>query len=179
MNLNKALKYSELRHKGQMYGNEPYINHLNEVVSLAKKLGYDEEIQVACALHDTLEDTSTTPQDLVINFGQDVFNIVWAVTDASGNNRSERKMNTYPKIKQNEKAVVVKVLDRICNINKCLENENNKKFNMYKDEHKDLFIHTKSESHSEIVKKAWQEYGKFFGLNLDISYKIYMQSLSN
>jgi len=177
--IQKALKFSEIRHKGQMYGDSPYMNHIHDVVELAKKLGYNEDIQVCCALHDVLEDTDTNVNDIISNFGVGVFETVWAVTDANGKDRKEKKRNTYPKIKGSYKATIVKVLDRVCNINACLENENHDKFKMYQDEHKELFESVKSENHSNLVIPAWEEYAKFFGLNLDISYKNYIKSLSN
>lgn len=179
MNLDKALKYSEIKHNGQLYGEKPYMNHIMDVVELAKDLGYNEEIQICCALHDVLEDTKTTPRDILVNFGVSVFETVWAVTDANGDSRKEKKMNTYPKIKGSYKATIVKILDRVCNIRACLNDENHEKFEMYKNEHKELFDNVKSINHPTKVIPAWEKYGKFFGLNLDISYKNYIKSISN
>lgn len=179
MNLKKALRYSEIKHGNQMYGEKPYMYHINSVVELAEKLGYSEEIQVCCALHDVLEDTETTPQDILTNFGVQVFEVVWAVTDADGDNRSTKKQNTYPKIKSSWKSTVVKILDRVCNIEACLELENEEKFIMYQREHKELFDNVKSKDHSNLVVPAWKEYGKFYGLSLDPSFKMYINSMSN
>ena len=67
----KAIKFAIDKHEGQLYGNLPYITHLNHVYETAKRLGVDpnkskiyQEILIACLLHDTIEDTDTTFEDL-------------------------------------------------------------------------------------------------------------------
>jgi (p)ppGpp synthase/HD superfamily hydrolase len=91
---------------------------------------------IACALHDTLEDTSLSYNDIQKAFGKEVAEIVFCVTDELGRNREERKEKTYPKIQSNWKATVVKICDRIANIEQS-RSYNQKLFDMYK---KELYI---------------------------------------
>ena len=62
-------------------------------------------------------------------FGEDVAEMVFAVTDELGRNRKERKVKTYPKIAANPEAIILKLADRIANI------EHGGKIDMYKKEH--------------------------------------------
>lgn len=179
MKLKKALNFSENKHGSQMYGDLPYMKHIYDVVYLAKDLGYNEEIQVACALHDVLEDTDTTPNEIIKNFGRQTFETVWGVTDAEGESRKQRKKNTYPRIKSSWKSTVVKILDRVSNIKSCIEYDNIKKLEMYRKEHKEMFKSVKSKNHSSMVLYAWIEYGKYFSFNKDKSYRSYMELMSN
>lgn len=111
----KALLIAQQAHGDQAYGVYPYMYHINEVVRLAESFGFDESVVVACALHDTLEDTNLSYKDIEFHFGYRVAEIVYCVTDELGRNRKERKANTYPKTKSNWRAVAVKVCDRIAN----------------------------------------------------------------
>src|ERR1700694_3061758 len=69
------------RRKGR--GNEPYINHLAEVANLlaAATEGSDAELVAAGWLHDTIEDTATTQEELAGTFGKRVAALVVEVTD--------------------------------------------------------------------------------------------------
>lgn len=52
-------------HDGQPYGNRPYIVHPVEVAHLALDLGYPEEVQAGCLMHDVVEDSDITTDDLL------------------------------------------------------------------------------------------------------------------
>ena len=61
---------------------EPYINHPVEVaLILADDLHMDEDVICAALLHDTVEDTSATLQDLATRFGEPVAELVDGVTN--------------------------------------------------------------------------------------------------
>jgi len=115
-NKDRALIVAERIHSSQVYDIYPYIYHIRQVVKIAEELGYDESIIVACALHDSMEDTHLSFNDIVKAFGSEVAEIVFAVTDELGRSRHERKEKTYPKIKANWKATVVKICDRVANM---------------------------------------------------------------
>lgn len=107
-------------HTTQTYGNiHPYFKHLEDVYNVLIRFGYHEEthqeLLVASFLHDTIEDTPTSYSDLKKIFGTDVAEIVYCVTDEMGRNRKEKKTKSYPKIRSNPLAVVLKVADRIAN----------------------------------------------------------------
>jgi guanosine-3',5'-bis(diphosphate) 3'-pyrophosphohydrolase len=109
-------------HGEQLYADEPYVHHLEEVVRVLISNGADPSIpahlEVLCAawLHDTLEDTEIDPSRIETEFGLKVLEIVKAVTDQPGANRHERHRATYPRIAELEAAVCVKLADRIANI---------------------------------------------------------------
>ena len=156
--LERALLVAEKAHAGQSYDIYTYMYHIQQVVNIAQSLGYDEAICVACALHDVLEDSDISFNDIKRFFGEEVAEIVYCVTDELGRNRKERKSRTYPKIRSNWKAVIVKICDRIANVRHSLQN-NQKLFEMYQKEMPDFrreliidFPHPTSE-----VFKAWME----------------------
>ena len=161
-NKERALLVADKAHVNQTYDIYPYGYHIRQVVNIAEELGYDESIIVASVLHDTLEDTELSYNDLKKAFGKEVAEIVYCVTDELGRNRKERKAKTYPKIKSNWKATVVKICDRIANIKQSKE-YNKRLFEMYKKEHEDFCENLKSEEHPQLeVDKAWEMLNKLF-----------------
>jgi (p)ppGpp synthase/HD superfamily hydrolase len=123
------------------------------VLNTAKKLSYGDEIQVACILHDSLEDTELSYNDIKRAFGIDIAEIVYAVTDELGRNRKEKKEKTYLKIKGNWKAIAVKICDRIANINHS-KIYNSRLYKMYLAEHKVFCEKLRDDTMLEIMK-AW------------------------
>lgn len=151
----KALLVAERAHSAQTYDIFPYIYHVKMVAQIAEDLGYEETIVVAAVLHDTLEDTALSYNDLLKAFGEEVAEIVYAVTDELGRNRLERKSKTYPKIRANWKAAAVKICDRIANIQHSKE-YTPKLLEMYKKEHQDFHTHIESPDHPfNELRKAW------------------------
>ena len=63
-----------------------------------------------------MEDTDIEREDVEVRFGAVVAELVWRVTDEPGRNRKERKAATYPKIAASEAAIVLKLADRIANV---------------------------------------------------------------
>lgn len=123
-------------HKHQKYGEHPYITHLADVVARVTTITQDPEIIAAAWLHDTVEDTEVTIEQIKQQFGDNVANIVWAVT-GHGENRKEKMANAIAKIAQTPGSELVKSADRLSNVSASLAN-NPKKLKMYRDEHKDL-----------------------------------------
>jgi len=154
-NKEKALLVAEKAHMNQTYDLYPYIYHVKEVVRIAETLGYDESIIIACTLHDVIEDSSVSYNDIKKIFGEEIAEIVYAVTDELGRNRKERKEKTYPKIRGNWKAVAVKICDRIANIQQSKEN-NKDMFELYKKENIDFIKNVYNPEHpSSELNKAW------------------------
>ena len=79
----KAAKFAFAKHDGQLrkYTNEPYIVHPNAVARAVANAGGDTATIAAAYLHDTLEDTATTYDELVENFGTEIADLVVELTD--------------------------------------------------------------------------------------------------
>lgn len=96
--IEKAKAFAEKVHTGQTYGGDkPYTYHLAAVVQEAERFKLPEEVVAAAWLHDTIEDTNTTREELINEFGEEVARLVWAVTDYDGKNRKERAQKTLLK----------------------------------------------------------------------------------
>lgn len=110
----------------------PYSKHLDDVVDILKRYGYSGKYIVAGLLHDTLEDTDLSYNKLKLHFGVDVAEMVYCVTDELGRTRAEKKRKTLPKIASNTDAIIIKLADRIANI------EHGGKISMYKKEYSEF-----------------------------------------
>ena len=122
-----AIKYAAMKHGEQnqkVPGSElPYLVHVCNVameISIAASQSIDFNagfaLQVAL-LHDTMEDTSATYEDLTIQFGEDVANAVFALTKNASLPKSEKMEDSLIRIKQQPKEVAaVKLADRITNL---------------------------------------------------------------
>ncbi len=141
----KAALFASSKHTGQFYGRNPYTFHLTKVVEVLERYDVtDERIIAAGWCHDIIEDTDCSFNDLRKAIGKDSAEIVYAVTDELGRNRKERAKKTHPKIKGNLAATLVKLADRIANV----ENgniEGGRMFTMYKCEYQEFKEHIQSD----------------------------------
>jgi guanosine-3',5'-bis(diphosphate) 3'-pyrophosphohydrolase len=111
-----ARAYAAVKHAYQEYDGKPYLTHLDSVVEILSYRGFGPDFQVAGYLHDVVEDTKTTLDDLrAEGFSEWVVDKVWRVTNEPGYNRAERHAKTYPKIAVDEAATALKLADRIAN----------------------------------------------------------------
>lgn len=112
-----ARKHTGQKRKGR--DEEPYINHPLEVANLLASVGGVQDIDVLMAglLHDTVEDTDTTKQELESKFGTRTADIVIEVTDDKSLPKAERKrlqVEHAPTL--STEAKLVKLADKISNI---------------------------------------------------------------
>lgn len=153
LNLN-ACEFATLRH-----GTEYAMYHLAEVAKLVSDLSEDKTLIRAAWLHDILEDTETTPEEIEIAFGPDVLALVKAVTDEPGANRRERWEKTYPKIKAHgDPAVLLKLCDRIANVERSWRTRDGRLF-MYRNEYP-RFRETLGgcrDNNNETIKELWKQ----------------------
>lgn len=160
----KARKFAEKHHQHQLYGKEPYIHHLEETVNVLKRWNCDVLTLVAGYLHDILEDTPLSYNDLKEEFGKEVAEIVYCVTDELGRNRFERKIKTYPKIKSNLRSTIVKIADRIANIENA-KKTHNRMFDIYVNEQHEFYSGLSDpliDSKHPLLSVAWSDYAKCF-----------------
>lgn len=117
-------------HGNQTYdGIFPYKKHLDDVVEVLKRFGYSGKYIIAAYLHDIIEDTSLSYNKVKKYFGEEVAEMVYCVTDELGRNREEKKRKTLPKTASNPDAIILKLGDRIANI------EHGGKIDMYAKEY--------------------------------------------
>ena len=118
----KVVTFAAEKHRNQRRKDpdaSPYINH---PIALANVLLHEAgvtDVVVLCAalLHDTLEDTQTTPEELARYFGTEIQGIVMEVTDNKKLKRRKRKelqMKHAPLL--SSRAKLVKLADKICNL---------------------------------------------------------------
>src|SRR3954451_10882822 len=89
----RAWELASQRHRGQVrWDGAPFILHPLEVASLLANTGHEDTVVAAGALHDVLEKTDTTREELEREFGPEIAAIVAAVSeDASIEDYVERK----------------------------------------------------------------------------------------
>ena len=112
-----AAKHRDQRRKGR--DASPFINHPIDVAHLLATVGgvTDVEILVAAVLHDTVEDTRTTPAEIEENFGAAVRLLVEEMTDDKNLSKAERKRLQIVKAPHiSPRAKLIKIADKICNV---------------------------------------------------------------
>lgn len=132
--IEKAIDFARIVHKGQTYADQEYFYHLQKTHEVAVRFGLNEAIQAACYLHDVLEDTDVTYNELLEQFGWYITYLVELVTDKEGSNRKERKLKTYAKTKTKEDSILLKLCDRIANVEACIEFDQDGLLKMYQKE---------------------------------------------
>ena len=110
----KALDFASQKHKGQLddRGRPYFFAHVIQVHSILKDVTDDEDILCAGILHDTIEDTNTTYEELVHEFTKEIVDIVLEVTHEGDSNE-----NYFPHIKM-RKGIMVQFADRLSNMSR-------------------------------------------------------------
>jgi guanosine-3',5'-bis(diphosphate) 3'-pyrophosphohydrolase len=120
--LMKALSFAAHKHRDQKRKDQeatPYINHPITVASVLVNEGGITDLDILCAalLHDTVEDTETTPDELIGAFGETIGGIVMEVTDDRTLPKAERKQTQVDHAPHlSIKAKAVKLADKTCNL---------------------------------------------------------------
>lgn len=123
----KALRFASLKHRDQRRkGSQkpPYINHPIEVCSILWEIGgvRDPIILAAALLHDTIEDTQTSPDEIREQFGDAVLSIVQELTDDKSLPKPERKrMQEVHAPHMSPQAKLIKLADKISNVNEIVQ----------------------------------------------------------
>ena len=124
----KAFTFAAHKHRDQRRkdaGASPYINHPIAVATVLADEGdvSDEATLVAAALHDTVEDTETTFEELEAHFDPDVASLVSELTDDKSLEKTERKrlqIEHAPSL--SDRAKELKLGDKICNVRDVTDN---------------------------------------------------------
>lgn len=115
-----AIAFAAKRHQKQFrkFTGTPYILHPLEVSDLLRRWGFDEDIQCAGVLHDVVEDTETTLDDIEIHFGSRVAFLVKEVTKESiEGTREERVLHELRRLNlASVSGKVIKLADIVSNL---------------------------------------------------------------
>lgn len=161
----RARDFAIKAHGDQKYGEHPYIVHLDEVAAIVRSVPASTENMIAAAyLHDTVEDTATSLQDIIDAFGFVVGAYVAFCTDEEGPNRRERKQRTYRRNRETlagdssieREAALVKLADRLANIRSCVREKNQGLLDMYRKEREVFYLAHYIQGHNPL----WDEYDR-------------------
>lgn len=123
----RAIAFASEKHKAQKrkdISKTPYINHPIDLLEVLACEGNVTDIPTLCAaaLHDTIEDTQTTAEELKSIFGDKITAIVLDLTDDKSLPKLERKEKQIEHAPHClPEAKVVKIADKICNLRNILE----------------------------------------------------------
>ena len=132
----RAQRLALAAHGQQRYGADPYRVHLEHVEEVLMRFAHDDVMRAAAWLHDTVEDTGLTVDEVAGEVGPEVAAIVAAVTDEPGANRAARKAATLVKLAAaSRSARAVKLADRIANVEASIAHGRGDLFAMYAGEH--------------------------------------------
>ena len=120
----KAYNYADTMHKGQVReSGEEYITHPLNVAYILSEMHADTDTLCAALLHDTLEDTKATKEELTILFNSEIAKLVDGVTKISKLNfssKSERESANMRKIingiTEDVRIIIIKLADRLHNM---------------------------------------------------------------
>lgn len=116
-----AASFAADKHRDQRRndaGCTPYINHPLGVARILAEAGVEDvEVLMAGILHDTIEDTGTTPEELAERFGERVCGLVLEVTDDKRLPKLERKrLQVLKAPTKTADARQIKMADKIANL---------------------------------------------------------------
>ncbi|KAK9294803.1 hypothetical protein QLX08_010703 [Tetragonisca angustula] len=118
----KCVNFAAIKHKDQRRKDEqgtPYINHPIGVANILIQEGniHDPVVIIAALLHDIVEDTNTTFEEIENQFGTEVCNIVKEVTDDKSLPKAERKrLQIQNASKKSHKAKLINLADKLYNL---------------------------------------------------------------
>ena len=123
--LQKAIEYAVEKHSGDVRKGTsiPYIVHPVEVMKITSGITEDEEVRAAAVLHDTVEDTGATQNDIRERFGDRVCGLVLAESENKREGIPEvetweiRKRETVEKLEHADRdAKIICLADKLANI---------------------------------------------------------------
>ncbi len=118
--IKKAIQYAARKHDGhKRLGAEglPYITHLLSVALLVAEDGTDDDVVTAALLHDAIEDTQTTQEELLAAFNERVAELVLEVTEKKELSWEERHERYLERLEAaSDDALLIAIADKIDNI---------------------------------------------------------------
>ena len=128
----EALKFATAAHQGQVrkYTHEPYIEHPKRVAAIVKTVAHTPEMLAAAYLHDVVEDTPVSIQDIKNRFGTLVARLVEELTDQYEkanypdlNRKARKEREVKRQTKMSSAAKTIKLADVIDNTRDIVRND--------------------------------------------------------
>ncbi|MBN8901419.1 MAG: hypothetical protein BGO51_10435 [Rhodospirillales bacterium 69-11] len=119
--IDRALAFATRAHAGQIrrYTGEPYVAHCISVAEIVRSVPHTPEMIAAALLHDTVEDTPVTLDEIAREFGPIVAALVYELTDVSkpedGNRAARKAIDREHTAKASPDAKTIKLADLIDN----------------------------------------------------------------
>jgi (p)ppGpp synthase/HD superfamily hydrolase len=121
----RAVSLAADKHKNhtRKEGGLLYISHLVSVALILQKYNFDENVIAAGLLHDTLEDTETTQEEILENFGQVILDLILQVTNDDTLSWKEKKQKYVDTVKvASTGAQAIALADKMHNMKSLLSN---------------------------------------------------------
>ncbi|MBC8197709.1 MAG: bifunctional (p)ppGpp synthetase/guanosine-3',5'-bis(diphosphate) 3'-pyrophosphohydrolase [Candidatus Marinimicrobia bacterium] len=120
----KAYQFGESAHIGQKRrSGEPYFNHCSAVGNILASWGLDENTIIAGLLHDTVEDTDISLENISEEFNQEIADLIEGVTKLSGikfysrqHKQAENFMKMFLSVAKDIRVIIIKFADRLHNM---------------------------------------------------------------
>jgi len=143
--IEKAIEFAAIKHYNQFRKGSsiPYIVYPMEVMQVLTANGLDNKTIIAGILHDTIEDTNTTYEEIKETFGVDIADMVAAESEDKSKSWKQRKQTTIDRLPKESKEVqAICCADKMSNLRDIYNELNNDeigekvwdKFNAPKDE---------------------------------------------
>jgi len=112
----KAKLFSKHKHTGQLddIGLDYFETHIVQVVNILTQVTQDQEIIASAWLHDTIEDTETTYEELIKEFNKKIADLVMEVTH---DGKADQKGFYFPRLSSKD-AILIKFADRLSNLSR-------------------------------------------------------------
>ncbi len=171
--LNRARILAEIKHEGQFYGDEPYMRHVNDVVQEVEPFldQFGTDVQVVAYLHDTLEDTDLTYEEISSSFGEQIAIYVRLLSDPAGYpKRANRKKALYASfnsapLEYRIIPAIVKCADRFVNQKESLCTDNERmlltyytEFPMFIGIFGSILLQIATSEAEELYKELWSQH---------------------
>ena len=123
--LQKAIEFAAMKHEGYVRKGTtiPYFTHVMEAMEIVSRMTEDEKVRAAAVLHDTLEDTPTTKDELIHFFGRRVASLVAAESENKRRDRPEnetwleRKLETIQHLEKAKTEIrMIALGDKLSNV---------------------------------------------------------------
>ena len=182
--LNKAITFATEKHSGQVRKSTkiPYILHPLEVLQVLYSMRADTNLMIAGVLHDTVEDTDTTLDEIREIFGDDVADLVASNSEDKSKTWEERKQHTINELAKADLRVKMLIMaDKLSNIRSIAFDYNNigdklwERFNAPKEKQAWYYDGILDALYDmQFIPECEKAYWEFTGLFKDVFVKYYL-----